>query len=119
MPARSKKHEADFSLLSLLGELLSVPVNFFGGLVVGLVAPVAAVAGIVGGIYLFTKKVPFFSQVTTDKDTGERSLTLKLMTASEAQAALKTRQAELQDAWARVKKELTEVARQADVVENH
>jgi hypothetical protein len=119
MPARSKKHAADFSLLSLLSELLSVPINFLGGLAVGLIAPVAAVAGIVGGVYLFTKKVPFFSQVTTDEGTGERSLTLKLMAPNEAQAALKARQAELQDAWARVKKELTEVARQADVVKNH
>lgn len=117
MLARSKKKEKmGIRLFLLLGELLSVPVNFFGGLVVGLVAPVAAVAGVVGGVYLFTKKVPFFSQVTADEATGERSLTLKLMTPAEAQAALKGRLAELKDGWGRVKEDLAEVTRQ--VTEN-
>jgi len=67
MRAKEKKEsKAWFSLRSILGELLSVPLNFLGGLIVGLIAPVIAVAGVVGGVYLFTKKVPFVSQVEAD-----------------------------------------------------
>jgi hypothetical protein len=111
MPDRSKKEEGSF--FSLLGELLSVPINFLGGLIVGLALPVAAVAGVVGGVYLFTKKVPFFSQVTADEATGERSLELELMSPEEAQAAFSGRLAELKETWARVRADLTEMARRA------
>ena len=114
MPARSKREEGSF--FSLLGDLLSVPINFLGGLIVGLVLPVAAVAGVVGGVYLFTKKVPFFSQETADEATGERSLELKLMAPEEAQAAFSGRLAELKETWAKVKADLTEMARQAGEV---
>lgn len=110
----SKKDKATMSLFSFVGELLSVPVSFFGGLVVGLIAPVAALAGIVGGVYLFTKKVPFASQVVEDEASGERSLTLTLMPPDEAQAAFQARLAELKDAWARIREDLAEVTCQTD-----
>jgi hypothetical protein len=114
MLARSRrKGKTGTSPRSILSELLSVPLNFFGGLTVGLAAPLIAVAGIVGGVYLFTKKVPFVSQVTTDETTGERSLTLKLMAPGEAKAALEARQTELKEAWAKLKCELAELSRQA------
>ena len=114
MPPRSReKDKARFLLRSILGGLLSVPLNFFGGLVIGLTAPLIAVAGVLGGVYLFTKKVPFVSQVDTDDTTGERSLTLRLMPAGEAKAALEARQAELREALARVKTELAGITRQA------
>jgi hypothetical protein len=114
MRPRSKNNEGvKGPPLSILRELLSVPVNFFGGLAVGLVAPVAAVAGIVGGVYLFTKKVPFFRQATADETTGERSLTLSLMTPDEAKSAFESRLAELKTAWNEVMKDLAEISRQA------
>ena len=99
--------------MEVLGELLSVPLNFLGGLVIGLIAPLIAVAGVLGGVYLFTKKVPFVSQVDVNDITGERSLTLELMAPSEAKAALEARQAELKEALTRVKNELAEITRQA------
>jgi hypothetical protein len=113
-PKRSEKESKGTSPRSILGGLLSVPANFFGGLIVGLTAPVIAVAGIVGGVYLFTKKVPFVSQVTADEATGERSLTLKLMTPDEAKVALEARRAELKEVWAGVKTELEEAARRVE-----
>ena len=119
MPTRSKKKDKTSpSLLSFLSELLSVPVNFIGGLVVGLIAPVVAVAGIVGGVYLFTKKVPFFSQVTVDEASGERSLTLSLMAPGEARSAFESRLAELKAAWSKVMKDLAEITRQANEESN-
>ena len=51
--------------------------------------------------------------MTTDDATGERSLTLKLMAPGEAKAALEARQTELKEAWAKLKSELAEMARQA------
>lgn len=114
MPARSRKKDGAEALLrSVLVGLLSVPLNFLGGLVVGLTAPVIAVAGVLGGVYLFTKKVPFVSQVDTDDVTGERSLTLTLMEPGDAKAALEARQAELKEALVKIKGELAEITRQA------
>lgn len=113
MSAKSKKKKGG-TLLSLLGDLLSAPVSFLGGLMVGLITPVAAVAGIVGGVYLFTKKVPCFSQTTPDETIGERSLTLKLTSPDKARAAFEGQLAELKEAWARIAPDLAEITRQAD-----
>jgi len=114
MRSKLSKKKAKISLLSVLGKLLSVPVSFFGGLLVGLIAPLAAVAGIVGGVYLFTKKIPFFSQVEGEQAAGERSLILKLMPPDEAQAALVARQAELKKSWSKIREELVQITRQAN-----
>lgn len=115
MPTSAKKSKKKKGTRrSILGSLLSVPINFLGGLIVGLTAPLVAVAGIVGGVYLFTKKVPSISQVTADEATGERSLTLKLMAPDEAKAAFEARLAELEEVWVKVKSELEEMTRQAE-----
>jgi hypothetical protein len=115
MPTSAKKSKKKKGTRrSILGGLLSVPINFFGGLIVGLTAPLVAVAGIVGGVYLFTKKVLSISQVTADEATGERSLTLQLMAPDEAKAAFEARLAELEEVWVKVKSELEEMTRQAE-----
>ena len=71
----------------VLGSLLALPFDFISGYLVGLLAPVAALAAIVGGIYLLTRKVPFLSHTWPDRDAeGEQHLALKLMPPEQAQA---------------------------------
>ena len=70
----------------VLGSLLALPFRFVTGYVTGVVAPVAGLAAIVGGIYLFTRKVPFLSHTWPDEEGGQH-LSLKLMPPDEAQAA--------------------------------
>jgi len=70
----------------ILGSFLALPFDFIAGYLVGLLAPVAAVAAIVGGIYLFTRRVPFLSHTWPD-DEGGQHLSLKLMPPDQARAA--------------------------------
>jgi hypothetical protein len=71
-----------FPVFSIVYNVLAIPYNFLIGFVVGLAAPVAAIAGIVAGIRLLTGKVPFLSH--GQDETGERILTLRLVPAEEA-----------------------------------
>ena len=70
----------------VVGSLLGLPLNLIAGFLVGLLAPVAAVAAIAGGIYLLTRKVPFLSHTFPD-DEGGQHLSLKLMPPEQARAA--------------------------------
>jgi hypothetical protein len=67
-------------------ELMAVPRSFFLGWLAGLLVPVAGLAGIVAGIYLFTRKVPIVSQI--DEEEGERHLVVKLAEVEEARGLL-------------------------------
>lgn len=80
-------------LSSLIGEALRVPRAFTLGIAVGAATPIIAIAGIVGGIYLFTKKVPFLSDIL--EEGGERILIIKLMGPEETKAALARRKDEI------------------------
>ncbi|UCC61947.1 MAG: hypothetical protein JSV36_14295 [Anaerolineae bacterium] len=113
MRASARGKKGGCSALSILGALLSAPAGFLSGLVLGVVAPVGALAGIVGGVYLFTKKVACVGQVMTDKASGERSVTLKLMTPDEARTALEVHKAEFKEMWDRLSASLAEVTGQA------
>jgi len=70
----------------VLDNLLALPFDFVTGYLVGLLAPVAALAAIVGGVYLLTRKVPFLSHTWPDEEGGQH-LSLKLMPPEQAQAA--------------------------------
>jgi hypothetical protein len=109
--SRTGKRSLFFSFLGTLG---AIPLNFLAGLIVGLTAPLAVLAGVVGSVYLFTQKVPAISQVGADEATGERSLTLKLMPPDEARAALEAPMAELKETWARLASELSAMASQTE-----
>jgi hypothetical protein len=72
--------------VGVMGNFLALPFSFVTGCLVGLLAPVAALAAIVGGIYLLTRKVPFLSHTWPD-DEGGQHLSLKLMPPDQARAA--------------------------------
>ena len=112
MQASAKRKKKGFSTLPVLGPLLAAPASFVNGFIVGVVAPVSAVAGVVGGVYLFTKRVLFISQVAADEATGERKLTLELMTPDEARAALEVYKAEFKEMWDKLSAEFVEVTGQ-------
>jgi len=80
--SRTKISPLDFS--SVADELVAVPRNFVFGLLTGLLAPVAAIAGIVVGIYLFTKKVPFITEIGDEDE--ERHLIIRLVQPEEARS---------------------------------
>jgi len=63
-------------------DLMAVPRHFLAGWLVGILVPVASLAGIMAGIYLFTRRIPLFTQI--DEETGERRLILELVEPDEA-----------------------------------
>jgi hypothetical protein len=73
---------------SVTDEFMAVPRNFIFGLLFGLLVPMASVAGVVAGIYLFTKKVPFITEIVEEDE--ERHLILKLVEPEEARSLFQT-----------------------------
>jgi hypothetical protein len=69
-----------------LDDLMAVPRSFVLGWLAGLLVPMAGLAGIVAGIYLFTRKVPIVAQI--DEEAGERRLIVRLVAADEARGLL-------------------------------
>lgn len=76
------RSKGGFPAFSILYNLIAIPYNFLIGFIVGVAAPIAAIAGIVAGIRLLTNKVPFLNQVG-DAD-GDTMLTLKLVPVDQA-----------------------------------
>jgi phage-related minor tail protein len=66
--------------------ILAVPYNFLSGFLLGLLAPVAAIAAIVAGIRLLTGQVPFLSEAARDSERGLGSGQLSLELVSMEQA---------------------------------
>lgn len=69
---------------SLMDEVMAVPRNFAFGLLTGLLVPVATIAGLVAGVYLFTRKVPFITEIR--EEDGERHLMVRLVEPEEARS---------------------------------
>jgi hypothetical protein len=63
-------------MFSLVYNILAVPYNFFIGFVVGVAAPVAAIAAMVLGVRFLTGKMPFLS---LREEEEERRLSLELV----------------------------------------
>jgi hypothetical protein len=70
--------EKSLSMFGVFWNMLAIPCNWVMGFIVGLVAPVAAIAAMIAGIRLFTGKVPFLGQVW-DTEEGGRQLAFKLV----------------------------------------
>ena len=82
-------------------ELAGISQSFSRGVMVGVAVPLLALAGIVAGVYLWTRKIPFLADV--EEREGERRLILKLMEPAEAQAAFGRRRAEWQSLRDRIR----------------
>jgi hypothetical protein len=67
-----------FPAFSIIYNIFAIPYNFFMGFVVGVLAPVAAIAAVVAGVRLLTGKVPFVS-LGQGEGEEERHLALELV----------------------------------------
>jgi hypothetical protein len=65
-------------MFSIVYNMLAVPYNFFIGFVVGVAAPVAAIAAMVLGVRFLTGKMPFLS-LRQEEEEEERRLSLELV----------------------------------------
>ena len=79
---RSK--DGEFPVFSLLFNVFAIPCNFIIGFLVGLAAPVAAIAAMVAGVRFLTGRVPFL-RLGEDPETDERRLSLELVPTDEVE----------------------------------
>jgi hypothetical protein len=74
--------EKSFPALHLIYNIVAVPYLFFIGFVVGVLAPVGAIAAMVFGVRFLTGRMPFLSLVE-EEGQEERRLSLELVPAEE------------------------------------
>lgn len=77
------KNGSSSSVFGLVYEIVAIPYNFFVGFVLGLAAPVAAIAAMVFGVRFLTGKMPFIR--LSDGEETERRLLLDLVEQDQAQ----------------------------------
>ncbi|NIV40041.1 MAG: hypothetical protein GWN58_64755 [Anaerolineae bacterium] len=75
------KKNGGFPVFGLIYSIVAIPYNFFIGFVVGVAAPVAAIAAMVLGVRFLTGKMPFLKL----SDDEERRLSLELVEEEQAQ----------------------------------
>jgi hypothetical protein len=91
--------------------LFGLAYNLLAGFTVGLLAPVAGLAGMVGGVYLVTGKVPFLGHIYEDE--AGRRLSLKLVSPEEAQDLAVTYKEQFGDDWARMQEQIRALSQEA------
>jgi hypothetical protein len=74
----TKHNEKSVVGLGTILDIVAIPCNFFSGFVTGLLAPIAAIAGMVALIRLLTGKVPYLSHIS-EGEAGERHLSFDLV----------------------------------------
>jgi len=77
------KKDGAFPVFGLIYSIVAIPYNFFIGFVVGVAAPVAAIAAMVLGVRFLTGKMPFLK--LSDEEDEERRLLLELVEQDQAQ----------------------------------
>jgi hypothetical protein len=77
------KKDGAFPVFGLIYSIVAIPYNFFIGFVVGVAAPVAAIAAMVLGVRFLTGKMPFL-KLGGEEDDGRRLL-LELVEEDQAQ----------------------------------
>lgn len=68
---------------AMVADILAVPYNFLSGFLVGLVAPVAAIAAVVAGIRFLTGQVPYLGEIA-EAEAGGRQLSFRLVSPDRA-----------------------------------
>jgi hypothetical protein len=82
----SRNSGSSFPVLGTIFDVVAILFNLLSGFVLGLIAPVVAVAAIVAGIRSLTGQVPFLGAYSKDEE-GARQLSLRLMSTEQARAA--------------------------------
>ena len=73
-------NDKEFPAFSLFYAIFAIPCNFLVGFVVGIAAPLAAIAAMVAGVRFVTGKFPFPS---LGKDATDRRLSIELVAPDE------------------------------------
>jgi hypothetical protein len=92
--------------------VFSIPFNFLIGFLVGLIAPVAAIAAMVFGVRFLTGRLPFLNLEQFEED-GERRMSLELVPAEEARDLFAAEKQTVLDEVASLQEELKAAMQEA------
>jgi hypothetical protein len=99
-------------VFSILSSIFAIPSNLLAGLVVGLAAPVAAIAAMVLGVRLLTGKVPFLGHTWEDEEGG-RHLSFKLVPPEEVRDLFEVQKEEIGGDLSKMKTEIRAIIEEA------
>ncbi len=101
--------DRSFPALGMLFQVLAIPYSFLSGFLVGLLAPVAAIAAMVLGVRFLTGKMPFLS---LSEEEG-RHLSLDLVPEEEVGPRFATEKQKVQDELSSLIDEIKSMAEEA------
>jgi len=98
-------------VLGTIADVLAIPYNLIAGLILGFVAPIAAIAAIVAGVRLVTGKMPFISM---QKVPGQdRSLALNLIPPEQVKERFEEQKAEISEELSHMQQEIRAIIEEA------
>lgn len=103
--------ESGMGVLGTIADVLAIPYNLMAGLILGFIAPIAAIAAMVAGVRLITGKMPFISM---QKAPGQdRSLALNLIPPEQVKERFEEQKEELGEELSHMKQEIQAIIEEA------
>lgn len=103
--------ESRMGALGTIADVLAIPYNVMAGLILGFIAPVAAIAAVVAGVRLLTGKMPFLSM---QKAPGQdRSLALTLIPPEQVKERFAEQKEEISGELVGMQKEIRAIIEEA------
>jgi len=97
--------------LGVIVDILAIPYNLLAGLILGFIAPIAAIAAMVAGVRMVTGKMPF---VSMQKVPGQdRSLALTLIPPEQVKERFEEQKEEIGAELASMQKEIRAIIEEA------
>lgn len=106
-----KSSDKSFPVFGLVYGIFAIPYNFFIGFIVGVAAPIAAIAAVVAGVRFLTGRMPFLSQAQDEE--GERYLTLNLVAPDEVEDLFAEQKKVIQDDLGKMQSEIKSIIEEA------
>jgi hypothetical protein len=99
--------------LSIAYNIFAIPYNFLLGFIVGLAAPVAAIAAMLAGVRFLTGRMPFLS-LGPETDADERQLSFELVPAEDARGRFDEEKQRILDDLDGLRKEIKSLVEEAE-----
>lgn len=106
-----RSEESGMGVLGSVVDVLAIPYNLMAGLILGFIAPIAAIAAMVAGVRLITGKMPFISM---QKAPGQdRSLALNLIPPEDVKDRFEEQKEEIGEELSHMKQEIQAIIEEA------
>jgi Skp family chaperone for outer membrane proteins len=109
--------ESGMGVVGTIAGILAIPYNLLAGLILGFVAPIAAIAAIVASVRFLTGKMPFLSM--QEAPGQERSLALTLVPPEQVKERFEEQKEEIAAELTRMQQEIRAIVEEAKAEAKH